>query len=103
MGQAVGPPGTELGTAVSPDAELNLSHPPCAMIEISCRRHVKNAAAGDPQCLLKKKNNLFLVWIYCFLIKGNRLPPPHGCAELPRQMGLQELFNAPSCQAVMFN
>ena len=52
---------------------------------------------------LKKGPDLFLVWICCFLIKGNRLPPPRGRTELPRQTRWQELFNAPSCQAVMFN
>lgn len=51
----------------------------------------------------KKEPDLFLVWICCFLIKGNRLPPPCGRTELPGQTGWQELFNAPSRQAVMFN
>ena len=51
----------------------------------------------------KKEPDLFLVRICCFLIKGNRLPPPHGHAELPGQTRWQELLNALSCQAVMFN
>lgn len=87
-------------TAACKPQASNLPSSPCLDRDL-LRKACEKCSRRQASVSLEKKSLIhFRLGICCFLITGKRRPPPRCWAALPRR---QELSNAPSCQAVVFN
>lgn len=87
-------------TAACKPQASKLPSSPCLDRDLLSKACEKCSRRQASVSLEKKSLIHFRLGICCFLITGKRRPPPRRWAALPRR---QELSNAPSCQAVVFN